>query len=201
MTKRFLLVGAKGKAICEKCASVCSTTYRYRDVPFSDGKGLASNILVGVCDVCETVLSIPAQSTPKIRKDRNIATQSIEAILPAPYLDILDLACFSIDPNASTDFRKKLLLFYIHKFSLGEFDVKILSTLSPLFSSEHDTYKRRLSIKVPKNLAEDFAKIVSLSKMSKTNFLKNIVGEIKRQVIDDENENIVEELRTIAYLG
>ncbi|SHN44914.1 hypothetical protein SAMN05192549_1305 [Duganella sacchari] len=201
MTQRFLLEGHKGKAICEKCANICSTTYRYRDVPFSDGKGLASGILVGVCDTCNTVLSIPAQSTPKIKRDRNIATQSIEAVLPAPYLDILDLACFSIDPNASTDFRKKLLLFYIHKFALGKFDVENISEPNPLFSLDHDISKRRLSMKVSKSLAEDFTKMVSVSKLSKTDFLKNVVGEIKRQVIDDRNKDVLEELRTIAYLG
>jgi len=58
--------GEKGKAICESDGRV-STTFRYRDVPFSDGSGIAKKILVGVCDRCGKVVAIPPQSTPSIR--------------------------------------------------------------------------------------------------------------------------------------
>lgn len=62
--------GDKGKALCSHCKGLVETTYRRRDVPFSDGKGVASNILVGVCSTCDQVAAIPAQSTPAIREAR-----------------------------------------------------------------------------------------------------------------------------------
>ena len=58
--------GEKGKAICESDGRV-STTFRYRDVLFSDGSGVARKILVGVCDRCGKVVAIPPQSTPSIK--------------------------------------------------------------------------------------------------------------------------------------
>jgi len=70
--------GEKGKAICDVNGQV-STTFKYRDVPFSDGVGLAKHILVGVCDQCGKTLSIPPQSTPAIKAARNIAEVPIEA--------------------------------------------------------------------------------------------------------------------------
>lgn len=39
--------GERGRALCDRDGLV-STTYRYRDVPFSDGQGQMRDILVGV---------------------------------------------------------------------------------------------------------------------------------------------------------
>jgi len=55
-------VGDKSKAICHNCNTIVSTTFEYRDVPFDDGNDIAENILAAVCDACEAVVSIPAQS-------------------------------------------------------------------------------------------------------------------------------------------
>jgi len=62
---KLYLEGEKGKALCETDGRV-STTFRYRDVPFSDGSGVAQRILAGVCDRCGKVVSIPSQSTQSI---------------------------------------------------------------------------------------------------------------------------------------
>ena len=55
----------KSKAICSKDGLV-TTTFLFRDVPFSDGNGEAVNILVSVCDVCNMVVGLPCQSTKDI---------------------------------------------------------------------------------------------------------------------------------------
>lgn len=66
METRLFQEGDRSAAICSHCGKVVSTTFVRRDVPFSDGRGSAINILVAVCDVCYAVISIPAQSTPAI---------------------------------------------------------------------------------------------------------------------------------------
>jgi hypothetical protein len=108
------LPGEKGTAICEADGQV-STTFAYRDVPFSDGSGVAKQILVGVCDRCGEVVAIPPQSTPAIKAAREKAGVSVEAVLPAVYLDALDLACYRIDPGVTQEFRKRLLMYYVHR--------------------------------------------------------------------------------------
>ncbi len=65
---KLFLEGDKSKAICERCAAIVQTTFVRRDVPFSDGSGLAKNILVGSCNECGDVLAIPAQSTAAISR-------------------------------------------------------------------------------------------------------------------------------------
>jgi len=53
---------------CNTCELLQNATFQLRDVPFSDGSGLAKNILVGVCDTCNSVAVVPHQSTPDIKK-------------------------------------------------------------------------------------------------------------------------------------
>lgn len=64
--------GEKSKAICEVDGPV-SITFAYRDVPFSDGAGVAKQVLVGICDRCAKVVSILPQSTPAIKAARDKA--------------------------------------------------------------------------------------------------------------------------------
>src|SRR5581483_11883041 len=104
-----------------------STTFKYRDVPFSDGSGIAKKILVGVCDECGRIVSIPPQSTPSIKAARKATPVSIEAVLPAVYLDALDLACYRIDPASAQDFRKPLVMYYLHSLSLSKSGMRRLT--------------------------------------------------------------------------
>lgn len=59
-------VGYKGKAICSFCNKIVSVTYMVRDVSFSDGSGIAKNLLVGVCDCCDKVVLLPSQSSASV---------------------------------------------------------------------------------------------------------------------------------------
>jgi hypothetical protein len=61
-------VGDKSKAICSSCAEVRPCTYLKRDVPLSSGERTVLAVLVGVCDVCGGVVSIPQQSVPRIKE-------------------------------------------------------------------------------------------------------------------------------------
>ena len=60
--------GHVGKAVCEFCKAVVQARYEYRDVPCSDGAGVVSAILVGVCSNCDTVVAIPPQSSAAIHE-------------------------------------------------------------------------------------------------------------------------------------
>jgi hypothetical protein len=73
VSSRLYVEGDKSQAICPRCKEIVATTFQRRDVPFSDGRGSALDILVSVCDTCGTVLAIPAQSTPAIKEVRTKA--------------------------------------------------------------------------------------------------------------------------------
>lgn len=70
MSRPTLVPGGTTQAICMTCKAKVTATYGHRDVPFSDGLGLAKSILVAICDGCNEVIGLPAQSTAKIREAR-----------------------------------------------------------------------------------------------------------------------------------
>ena len=61
--------GDRSCAICATCGLV-GTTFSIRDVPLDDGSATVRDLLVGVCDTCGEVVSIPPQSVEAIRRAR-----------------------------------------------------------------------------------------------------------------------------------
>lgn len=61
-------VNDKLRGICARCREIRSATLTERDVPLRSGKGIVHDVLVGVCDVCDMVILVPPQSTPRIQE-------------------------------------------------------------------------------------------------------------------------------------
>ena len=78
MTKIYN-IGDKGKAACDKCGKFTPITYCLRDVPLSDSSyGIVDNILVGVCDICDSVITMPNQSTPQVKEKLSLIRETLE---------------------------------------------------------------------------------------------------------------------------
>lgn len=58
-------VGDKTKAVCYFCDKVVTVTYSIQDVPFK--QQLIKDILAGVCEGCNQVITIPQQSVKDIK--------------------------------------------------------------------------------------------------------------------------------------
>lgn len=65
---KIFKVEDKSKAVCEDCKALVSTTFMLRNVPFLNGRGLVKQLLAGVCDHCDSVVSISHQSAQFIKK-------------------------------------------------------------------------------------------------------------------------------------
>jgi len=198
--------GEKSRAICEADGQV-STTFRYRDVPFSDGSGIATQILVGVCDSCDKVVSIPPQSTPAIRAARKSADVSIEAKLPAIFLAALDLACFRIDPNVTPDFRKRLLMYYVHRSVRNK---AAMRRVANALNDSHTAFlklpqipleQRRLSMKVSAAMSRDVNHLLKETNLTKTNLFKSLVVQINKDIVVPKRPANMEALQTLAMVA
>lgn len=203
-TTNFFSEGDKSQAICSVCKKVQTTTFGYRDVPFSDGTGLVKNILVGVCDHCGNVASIPAQSTPAISMARNKSSESVEAMLPAPYFDVLDLACFKIDPDFSHDLRKAILMYYIHGFANGAIKISRLKASSAALAKHprmESRVRRRLSMKTSQRFAQELDVVAGKSDMKKTETIKAIIGTIQEDIVNDGRPELVKNFKEYAVFA
>ena len=55
------------KAVCFTCEGLVTTTQKMRDIPTSTGK-VIPNLLVGVCAICDSVVSCPQASVATIKE-------------------------------------------------------------------------------------------------------------------------------------
>lgn len=197
--------GEKGKAVCENCEEVVSTTFAYRDVPLGDGPGKVRDILVALCDKCGSLVAVPPQSTPAIKAARETATKSIEVSLPAPYVEALDLAAFRIDPNASSEFRKRLLAYYIHRCASEEDGPvampSIIDNTSPNFVVDRAIPRRRLSFKVTPRLDSDIKRIMRISNLNRTDVIKGLVMLIDKDIVRPRKPKHLTELKRLAAVA
>ncbi|MGE8354598.1 MAG: hypothetical protein ACN6P5_29085 [Pseudomonas protegens] len=210
---KLFLQGDRGKALCEHCQQIVGITYLRRDVPFSDGHGLARDILVGVCNQCATTVAIPPQSTPAIKDTRQHQLTSIEARLPAVYLDVLDAAMHSVVQDAGVQMRK---LFFSYYFSAqagpaahGTHGLERIHRSFATYLAEQAKARRlpdahsmkRLSLKVNHYVAEDLVHLLKATRMTQTELLKSVIAQIREDVLEGGNPAVIADLRQLARLG
>lgn len=191
----------KGSAICHRDGRV-STTFAYRDLPFRDGRGTVKNILVGVCDTCGDAIVIPAQSSPAISAARKHVEHSVEINVPAFYVDLLDAASTRVASNATPDFRKRLLIYYINRYATGlekSSELEHLMETSPLASVViKGMPNKRLSMKLSDLASERMATVMDQAKLTKTDLIKSLVAKINDDIVLPKQPKHLSELTTIA---
>lgn len=64
---KLFRVGDTQKAACEKCEEFVDATFKLQDVPLSDNSTIVENVLVGVCNQCDSVIVLPQQETHLVK--------------------------------------------------------------------------------------------------------------------------------------
>lgn len=210
---KLLLEGDHGRALCEHCQQVVTTTYVRRNVPFSDGHGEAKDILVGICDTCDAIVAIPAQSTPAIKEARKQQLTSIEARLPAIYLDVLDAAMHSVTKEAGVQIRKLFFSYYFRELVEQEAEAATnLHRAHEVFAqslAEQMTARRlppshsmkRLSMKVNHYVADDFIVLLQATHMTRTELLKSVISQIQEDVLEERNPIVISDLQRLTRVA
>jgi hypothetical protein len=94
---KILKHGDRLEAICERCEDLVSGTYRYREVPLKKTGVRVHDILVGVCDACDEIISIPAQSTPKLKDARERQIEKVPLRYSREMDDLLHMVAGALD--------------------------------------------------------------------------------------------------------
>ena len=204
--KKFYAPGEKSRAICPHCAKIVTTTFSYRDVPFDDGVGLAKGILVAVCDECGTVVAVPAQSKPAIRKERAAAEFPLDVSLPAPEMEILDAAAYQIDPFSTTRFRKAIFTYYLRRLELDQKELDKVTRdmrkwVQQRQAKSHAGIKipnRRLSFKLAPRTQEKLKIVLHKTGWSKTYLARSIVMLVEQEILENNAQKPVLALQEIA---
>jgi hypothetical protein len=110
---RILKEGDKSLALCESCGRRTTTTYKYRSIELEESRVEVDNVLVGVCDECGAIASIPAQSFPRLKEARSGKEKIVEARVPLELDDVIRLISDHFDVP-DTNFRASLFRYYLN---------------------------------------------------------------------------------------
>lgn len=194
---KILKVGDTKKAACDSCKSFQDVTFKLRDVPFADGTGIVKNVLVGVCDSCNSVVVLPHQSTPVVKKQLEIQRKSLESRVPAHMIDILNLV--SDELGGGTEFVPNIMKFYIHSLSSR--------AISPLNISRflktdlaNGKAQKRISLK-GRHLEEELLLLKEITEIeTTTDLIKSIVLKINDDILINKKQKAIAQLKNIMAI-
>ena len=194
----ILKVDDKGQAICEDCKAIVETTYLLRNVPFSDQSGVVKNVLVGVCDQCDSVISLPHQSTPLVKKQLDKQRGTLESRVPAHFIDILNLA--SLELGGSIDFTATIIRYYLHNLLSDNLSKKEINRYVNSDLAKGKSQKR-LSIK-GKNVMVDIEKLKKITQIKSTSALiKLIILKINEDILMRKNPETIQFLKSFVAIA
>lgn len=191
---KILKVGDTKKAACNTCESFQDVTFQLRDTPFNDGSGIVKNVLVGVCDKCDSVIVLPHQSTPAVKKQLEKQRKSLESRVPAHMIDILNLASDKL--GGGTEFVPSIMKYYIHALSNNEISS---NNISRYLNSDlaKGVAQKRISLK-GRHLEEELVLLKELIDIeSTTDLLKIVVLKINDDVLVNERPKPMSQLKNI----
>jgi len=194
--------GQKLKAICEDCQDLVRATFAYRDVPFDDGCGIAKGILAAVCDGCNRVIALPAQSTPAIVRARENARKSLDVTLHAWEMDILESASYRIDPDANGRLRETLIAYYLRRSTTdarGAARIKGNRPMKPKRRANGSPMpKRKLSLNLTARAAESLKSLTKSSGLSKSQIIRGVISQIEADLVLPSRPAGMKKFREIA---
>jgi hypothetical protein len=189
--------GDSSKAICSHCGQLRPITFAERDVPLSSGKGVVRDVLVGVCKVCDEVVSIPQQSVPRIKESVHYSRHPLEARIPRHLLDALGLACHELGFGAESS----ALLFRYYLRRAGT-KTRLRTRLPALAASDEamGPANARFSAKLNDTL---FTLLQEIERdgIKQSDVVKALIVQIKKDILDDKREDVRKDLQNLMLLA
>ncbi len=184
---RILKEGDKSRAICSKCEDIKTITYFYRDYTLKSGKKIP-NVLQGICQNCDTAITIPAQSAPKIQQAIQEKNQPLEVRVPPVLEDILYYIGHASHLEATTAL-KCIIQFYSDKIShesnmkTGNYIAEVKNN-HPLWTGSK---RSRLSMKIPSSIAKKIKDISEKLSLNKSEYITGILVKANEDLIENRN--------------
>lgn len=114
---RILQEGDKGSALCPHCEERVLIRYEYRTFHLNESGVDVENVLLGVCEQCDETVTVPAQSSAKLKAARKRKEETVEARVPRPLEDLVYAIAAEVGTSAA-EFRNQLVRYYL--LEIGE---------------------------------------------------------------------------------
>ena len=190
--------GDVSKGLCYKCKKLVGTSFRF--APYNFNGLMIPDILQGFCDVCGSPVSIPHQSSFKIKEFRERVSHQLEFRVPPHFTDIL------IAIGATHNISKKPNLLcrlvaelYLSKANQPEGRMirnKILSALADALSQGKS--KDRISCVFTDTAFFALKTISQEENKSSSAIVKGIIVAAKHDLLDNGNSKFSKEFDALA---
>lgn len=170
--------------------------YRYRDLVLDSGV-VVKDVLVGVTEDTDEVVTIPAQSTPKIRLSRQRAKDETFSVrIPGELDDVLWGVSHELGANP-TKFHSALIRFYLHEAVDQPAFARRLKRLS---SSRLASKASRTKLTLRSNgaLLREVRRVEEREGVSRSDLVRGAVLAAKEDVFDRPAKNRIAQLKAIA---
>lgn len=160
-----------------------------------------AGVLMGVCDRCDNIVTIPAQSTPRIREARvPLKEEQLEARIPSHLEDVIYLLARDFAAPVQA-FRPAVLRFYLAELmrdpALAE-RVRLLAE-SDLADAPART---RVSLRVPAELLEDARSAARAAGIARdSDLVRGLLLAAKEDVLDRCHPERIARLSGAAQAG
>ncbi len=190
--------GEKSKALCEKCEGLVKTTFEVRNVPFSSGKGRAKDVLVGVCDKCDSVVSIPQQSVPRVKEQREKLYKPIEARIPRHFYDMLRFSYSKLGIHGTEEVAPIVKYYTLNLNILSERAKLKKIKNSDLFKGKSS---ERVSMKLSESIYNEFVGIKNKLGISNTELIKTFIIQFYEDVESNKASSRVKKLKQVLRVA
>lgn len=176
--------GDASEAICPHCKTLVTTHYRTRTYRLASSGVDVPGALVAVCDLCDQVATIPAQTTPRIGEALRLRKEeSLEVRIPTHLEDVIRLLASHYEAPVQT-FRPGLLRFYLRELAS---DAQFAERVNTLAKSDmaRGPARARISLRAPEPLlaeARERARRVGMD--TDAQMLRGLLLAAKEDVLD-----------------
>jgi hypothetical protein len=192
---RILLEGDTGVALAPQRGKV-PIVYRYQDITLDSGV-VVPDVLVGVSDETGEVLSIPSQSTPKIKSARSQAKEeTITVRIPNELNDVLWLVSDELGADPSK-FSSAVVRFYLSEAVTNSSLARRLKRLS-MSQIAQRTRKSKLTFRMTKYFVTKVHTVEKAQRVTRSDLVRGAVLAAKEDVFEGKAKQRTERLRAIA---
>lgn len=183
---RILKEGDRGRAICDSCQSSVTIRYEYGTIHLEETDVDVPDVLVGVCDSCSQVVTIPAQSTPRLKEAREKKQLVLQANLPRQLDDVLRLVADAVEAREEA-FTPAVLRFYLSEVARSR---RFAARVAKLTRSDlaHGGPSVRRSLRLSHELLEAaWAGARAAGIRTKTDMVKGAIVAVKQDVLENSS--------------
>ena len=194
---KILRDGDRGHALVPERGRV-GVVYQYRAIELQATGEEVKNVLVGVDVETGEVLTIPAQSTPKLKAARSARKEVVMSVrIPRELSDVLDLVAECLHTEAD-HFTPALIRYYLAAAVSNERLARRLGTLSqsPLATGK---LGGNLRIRIRRDLHEAVCHIASTTEgVNMSDLVRGGILAAKQDVLDGHGRGRKETLEALA---